>query len=206
MQHGWINVREWTGYKTRPFSRDILVWVYIIITRYKEAAKLNDAEALNNLGRLYEDGKGVTKDENMALDFYLKAAEKKHLDAQTNLAIILEKKAQTRDDLTKAVSWFKASSDAGYARAQNRLGSMYYTGKGVLQDYTAAVDLFRSAAEQVMNIVIYRATRMRKTILEFATRKERVWLEIMFWPNNGTMRLKNRDTLKLQTTSEFSSL
>jgi hypothetical protein len=40
---------------------------------------------MNNLGKLYETGKGAHKNYSHAVEFYLKAAEQNHADAQTNL-------------------------------------------------------------------------------------------------------------------------
>ena len=45
------------------------------IDYYEKAAVAGDATAINNLGILVEQGKGLTKNLQMSLDLYVKASE-----------------------------------------------------------------------------------------------------------------------------------
>ncbi len=52
---------------------------------YREGADHNNPDAQNNLGRIYETGKGVPVDYQKAIHYYTAAAEQDHSDAVTNL-------------------------------------------------------------------------------------------------------------------------
>lgn len=138
------------------------------IKLYTEAAELRNLEALNNLGRIYETGKGLPgKDLQKASFYYLRAAELGHADAQTNIGYLIEHSigstadqvsttlartgtAFTQSSIEKAAEWYRLAAEKhDYARAQNFLGSLYYTGKGGFRrDYQQALRLFNRAADQ----------------------------------------------------------
>jgi TPR repeat protein len=50
------------------------------------AANAGGAHAQTNLGNLYKNGRGVSKDYTAALELYRKAAKQGHVGAQANLA------------------------------------------------------------------------------------------------------------------------
>ena len=50
---------------------------------YRKAAEQNFARAQNNLGVAYEDGIGVAKDQEEAVEWYRKATEQNDADAET---------------------------------------------------------------------------------------------------------------------------
>lgn len=51
------------------------------IEQLKQLAEQGDADAQYKVGRMYEKGIGVTKDESMAWDWYQKAEEQGHPEA-----------------------------------------------------------------------------------------------------------------------------
>lgn len=51
------------------------------IEQFKQLAEQGDADAQYKVGRMYEKGIGVTKDESMAWDWYQKAEEQGHQEA-----------------------------------------------------------------------------------------------------------------------------
>lgn len=55
------------------------------IAQLQREAQEGDPDAQYNLGYMYENGLGVPKDENKALELYQKAADKGHSAAQNNL-------------------------------------------------------------------------------------------------------------------------
>lgn len=91
----------------------------------KKAADMGDAEAMVNLGMIYELGVIVRKQYHKETVFGTPQYE------------------------AEAVKWYRKASDLGDADGQVLLGNMYYQGKGNLpKDYTEAAALFRKAAEQ----------------------------------------------------------
>jgi TPR repeat protein len=50
-------------------------------------SKQGNADAQNNLGTMYANGKGVLKDDKQAASWYQKAAEQENAGAQYNLGL-----------------------------------------------------------------------------------------------------------------------
>lgn len=116
---------------------------------YRKAADQGDTAAQNNLGLAYENGLGVTKDEQRALDWYLRAASTGFAEAQANLGLLYMKGRAVPKDERQAADWFRKAAEQGLASAQTHLGAMYSRGAGgLLQDDVAAAQLFESAARK----------------------------------------------------------
>jgi hypothetical protein len=114
----------------------------------EEAAERGEAWAQNNLGVMYENGKGVTRDDKEAVRWYTKAAEQGNAVAQNNLGVMYANgKGVTRDD-KEAVRWYTKAAEQGNAMAQKNLGWMYANGKGVLQNYVEAYKWYDLASVQ----------------------------------------------------------
>ena len=115
---------------------------------YFKAAELGHSDSQFYLGVMYENGRGVTKDDSEAVKWYRKAAEQGDVDAQFNLGLMYEDgRGVTKDD-SEAVKWYRKAAEQGLAGAQFNLGLMYYNGRGVAKDESEAVKWFRKAAEQ----------------------------------------------------------
>ncbi len=112
------------------------------------AAEQGDADAQNNLAKMYYKGVGVQKNLQNALDWFLKAAEQGLAEAQYNFASMHANGQGTPKDLGKAHSWFLKSAEQGYTVAQYSLAVMSYNGQGVPKDLQIAHDWFLKAAEQ----------------------------------------------------------
>ncbi len=122
--------------------------------RYEDA--LREAETLSQSGNaegdailayLHENGLGVDRDLQHAVDLYTKAARAGQPDAQFALGELamfgdgVERSAET------AAGWYKLAARQGHARAKLRLGVMHAEGDGMEKDQRRAIDLFREAAE-----------------------------------------------------------
>ena len=57
----------------------------MILTDIRTVAELGQAEAQFNLGMMYYNGDGFTRDDSEAVKWYIKAAEQGHTDAQLRL-------------------------------------------------------------------------------------------------------------------------
>ena len=104
------------------------------IQEWKPLAEQGNADAQNNLGVIYENGRGVIQDYKEAVKWYTKAAEQGVANAQFNLALMYERSMGVLQDYKEAVKWYTKAAEQGNANAQGNLGFMYGNGNGVLQD------------------------------------------------------------------------
>ena len=115
---------------------------------FKQAAEHGNAEAQYNLGKMYQWGRGVERDDAEATRWYRKAADQGHANAQDNLGWMYQNGLGVEQNYIEAVSWYRKAADQGHANAQNNMGWMYQNGLGVTQDETEAVKWYRLAAKQ----------------------------------------------------------
>jgi len=113
-----------------------------------KAANAGDSTAQCNLGIMYDDGTGVTKDALVAVNWYRKAAEQGNANAQFNLGVSYDEGDGVGKDASVAASWYRKAAEQGNAKAQFNLGNMYYKGEGVTKDIPTAANWYRKAAEQ----------------------------------------------------------
>ncbi len=76
----------------------------------REAAEQGNAAAQDNLGVLYEDGKGVPKDYAQAATWFRKAAEQGNAPAQTNLASLYYLGLGVPRDYAQAYFWISLAA------------------------------------------------------------------------------------------------
>ncbi len=107
-----------------------------------------DAEAMNRLGVLYAEGRGVSRDYSAALGWYRRAAAYGSSSALSNLATMYFYGFGVPQSYPKAVQLLQIAVRGGAADAQNKLGALYSDGLGVVKDQKRALELFRQAAMQ----------------------------------------------------------
>ena len=131
--------------RTKPMLSDIpaeaLKW-------YRKAAEVGYAQAQYALGRLYEEGKGVEKDEEEALDWYSRAADGGWARAMYRIGVCYEEGKVVRRDKAEALKWYRKAAEAGYPYAQFVYGRCLDAGDGVERDEAGAAKWYRKAAEQ----------------------------------------------------------
>ena len=115
---------------------------------WQPLAEQGIAMAQHNLGLMYREAKGVSKDDKMAAEWYERAAEQGYADAQNNLGLMYHAGEGVAQDYKTAMQWFRRAAEQGQDDARNSLGAMYAQGQGVPQDYKAAAEWYRRAAEQ----------------------------------------------------------
>lgn len=78
-----------------------------------------DAYGQNNLGWMYERGKGVKRDEAEAFKWFQKSAEQGNAYGQANLGAMYENGRGVGQDKTEALKWYQKAADQGseYAAA-----------------------------------------------------------------------------------------
>ncbi|KAI8886565.1 HCP-like protein [Backusella circina FSU 941] len=95
-------------------------------TWYSMAAEENHMDALYRLGRLYEEGKGVEKNIDKSISFYLKAAEFGCENSLSKLANFLKKANNISTKLEIQVDHYKKLALKGNAAAQCITGYLYF--------------------------------------------------------------------------------
>ena len=118
------------------------------LSEWKQAAELGVREAQWLLGRCYDEGFGVARNEIHATAWHLKAAEQGYPAAQNHIGSCYQNGIGVPQDETEAVEWYRRAAEQGYAIAQSNLGWCYDAGCGVAQDETEAVRWYRKAALQ----------------------------------------------------------
>ena len=110
---------------------------------FRLAAEQGNAGALNNLGIAYESGKGVERDEDVALQMYQEAASLGHVSAQSSLGYLYLK--QRRFDV--ALDWLRKATEGKDRGAYYHLAQMYHHGLHVHRDDQHAYQLYNKAAD-----------------------------------------------------------
>jgi hypothetical protein len=107
-----------TAYNSGDYATALLLW--------RPLAEQGNARAQNNLGVMYENGKGVSQNINEAVKWYRLAAEQGYAGAQNNLGLIyaIGRGGLQRDPL-RAYMWFSLaasllSGDIGATVTQSR--------------------------------------------------------------------------------------
>ena len=137
----YAKAAEWFRKSAEQGNANAVEW-------YRKSAEQGDADTQNNLGIMYENGKGVSLDYAKAMEWYRKSAEQGNAAAQNNLGEMYYYGRGVSRDYVKAAEWYRKSAEQGDADAQYNLGRMYKIGKGVSLDWNKAVEWFRKSAKQ----------------------------------------------------------
>lgn len=74
------------------------------------AAQAGDADAMNTVGEIYEQGLGLEPDYDLAAQWFKKAAKKGHSSAMINLGTMYEAGSGVPQDSTVAMNWYRKAS------------------------------------------------------------------------------------------------
>ena len=98
------------------------------LSETRKKAEQGDADAQNNLGKMYASGESGSKDYAEALRWYRKAAEQGHARAQNNIGTLYLNGNGVPKDSAEAVRRYREAAEQGDAFAQFNLGGMYLNG------------------------------------------------------------------------------
>lgn len=110
------------------------------------AAQLGDADAQATLGQLLLDGRGIQKDEALALSWFRIAALQHHPMAINMIGRCLENGWGSQIDLAEAARHYRQASELGLDWGFYNYGQLLTRGRGVEKDLSAAYNMFRQAA------------------------------------------------------------
>jgi uncharacterized protein len=90
----------------------------------REGRTKDNADAMFNLGWLYDNGHGVAQDYAKAREWYEKAAAKDNAYAMSNLGALFVNGHGVAQDYAKAREWYEKAAAAGDAKATARLDEL----------------------------------------------------------------------------------
>ncbi|MGY3023628.1 TPR repeat protein [Pseudomonas lurida] len=112
------------------------------------AAKAGVVEAQALLGQILLEGRGIARDEALALRWFQIAAKGGHLMARNMAGRCLEQGWGCAADEAAAAREYRLAAEAGLDWAQYNYANLLATGRGVAEDPQQALSLYRQAAEQ----------------------------------------------------------
>ena len=112
----------------------------------KTFAEAGDADAMNEIGYMYQMGRGVEQDYAKAFEWYEKAVGEGNSDAMANMGFLYHYGNGVEQDYAKAFECYEKAADKGVPVAMNQIGIMYGNGEGVEQDYAKAAEWYEKAA------------------------------------------------------------
>ncbi|WP_375162902.1 tetratricopeptide repeat protein [Pseudomonas sp. LS44] len=110
------------------------------------AAGMLDAQTL--LGQILLQGRGITRDEPLARQWFRIAAQAGDAMAHNMLGRCLEHGWGGHTDLAAAAQHYRQAAEDGLDWGLYNLANLLATGRGVAQDHTQALQLYLRAAEQ----------------------------------------------------------
>lgn len=112
----------------------------------RRAAERGDVRAMNRLGNLLKEGRGVEQDLLQAAQWFEKAVAGGNLHATVALAGMYREGQGVPRNTDKAVQLYQKAASAGHPRALVQLGILHFKGEDVPQNDEQAVSYFRQAA------------------------------------------------------------
>jgi hypothetical protein len=137
----------------------------IALQKLKPLAKAGNPEADYWMGRMYEDGLGVKKDVNKAIEYYTTSADKGWQNAKLRLGEIYFHGTEVLQNFAKARKWLERAAFDGKSLAQRDLGTLYANGWGTQKDPVWAYVWYEFAARQGD----YEAQKKRDSLLRTMT-------------------------------------
>lgn len=104
--------------------------------------------AMNQLGLMYQTGKGVNKDTSKAFYWFSKSVEKGDPTGMFYLGSMYKTGEGVTINYSKAFSYFKASAEKGFYQGMYGAGYCSFKGLGTAQSYDEAVKWFRKGIEK----------------------------------------------------------
>ena len=120
-----------------------------------EKAESGDSQAQYRLGVMLYNGKGVEKNQEKAVEWWLKSAKNDFAPALYAVSLIMYSYGigVEQPDDKKAYKLMSKSEKQGFAPAKIRLAIMYYNGKGVDKNRKKASELMSEVANQGRHFV-----------------------------------------------------
>lgn len=123
---------------------------WLQVKRFKEVleqAEAGKVQAMYEVGRKYERGRGTELNMQKAAEWYQRAVEANHAPSMARLGILYVEGNGVKRDLNRAVKLLTRAAQEDIPSAQYQLASLYELGIGVDEDLQQAVNWYRKAYE-----------------------------------------------------------
>lgn len=134
------------------YSMVMLAKIYVkkdlnkTISFYEKAIELNNPVAMNELGMMYQNGKGVKASIEKAFELYEKGANLECFEAMNNLGFMYENGFGCEKNYEKAFELYNKSLKFNNVTALSNLAMMYLKGRGTEKNIYKAVELLTECA------------------------------------------------------------
>lgn len=136
---GEIYLSDYYPFKDKAKSDKYYEKAYKI---FKQREKY-DAVAACQLGLMFKDGRGVSKDQAQAITYFQKAAERGNAEANYELGLIYQGEMEPVD----AFNCFVKAADKGHAKAMYEVAKAYETGMGTGRNREQAISWYTRCSE-----------------------------------------------------------
>lgn len=114
---------------------------------WRPLAEKGNVDAQYNIGAIYAQGDGVTRDQTEALVWWRKAADGGSASAQNQLGFAYTYGSGVETNLAEGVRWYRLAAEQGNPIAQANLGAAYGAGRGIQQNWELSTKWYRLSAE-----------------------------------------------------------
>ncbi|MEP4378975.1 MAG: tetratricopeptide repeat protein [Alphaproteobacteria bacterium] len=111
--------RGYEAYYRGEYEQAAAIWARL--------ADQGHVKSMNNIGTMYAQGKGVSRNYSLAAFYYRRAAALNDARAAYNLAIAYERGRGVVQDDAEAVAWYRKAADRGLVEAMNAMAWIYAT-------------------------------------------------------------------------------
>ena len=120
-----------------------------IVELYEDAISTGNADAMNDLGALYYDGRGCNQDFTKAVFYYDAAAKNGNRQAQENLGYCYYYGRNMPVDYERAFHYFALGAFDGHLISLYKIGDMYQNGYYVDKNPTEAFNIYHRCIEMM---------------------------------------------------------
>lgn len=140
--------------KDNALAQGLLSILYIGMEEYEKAllwarkgAQLGDGNALNSLGRIYNEGLGVDVDHKKGLKWFEDAAKAGDADSQNICGNIYHDADFVEHDPEKSFNYYQMAAAQGHGYGMWNLGTCYMDGDGTAKNLALGEEWIRKAAD-----------------------------------------------------------
>ena len=155
-----------------PASANIADWGMVQhFNKQKEMAEAGKVQAMYDVGKLYQRGRGVNKNINEAAKWFQKAASAGHAASQARLGILYFEGRGVPQNYNKALKLLNAAAKQNVPSAFYQLANMFELGTGVRQDLYQSIYWYKRAKKSGYYLAEAKIERLQKRLLTGAVNK-----------------------------------